>query len=144
MFLTLTAEEERVRGLLMGSVERFRFFSDPGKFYCHRVEDGFCAGYSGRFSEDDALLALQQAGTICYLLSIQIPEHLRGQGHGRELYAAVERFASQMGCDRVRMTPSGWATKDKTRREYMLRLGYSRVGTSEVEKVIGAACPEAV
>ncbi len=74
-------------------------------------------------------------GETCYILWIELLKIERGQNYGRTLYRIIEDFAREIGCDRVRLTPSGWCPTGKTRREYMLALGYREAGT-EFEKIL--------
>lgn len=72
---------------------------------------------------------------ICYILWIELSEQERGGGFGRQLYSVIEDIARDVGCDRVRLAPSGKTTSGKTRLEYMQALGYRVVG-DEVEKLV--------
>src|SRR3989344_9146337 len=50
---------------------------------------------------------LNLIGNICYVLWIELSEQERGKGLGRQLYGIIESIAKDVGCDRVRLTPSG-------------------------------------
>lgn len=75
-------------------------------------------------------------GDTCFLLSIELEPQNRGLGFGRNLYRTVEEFAKLAGSGVVRMTPSGETPSGKTRRDYMLGLGYEPIGDREVQKVV--------
>jgi len=67
-------------------------------------------------------------GDTFYLLSIQIPQEMRGRGEGARLYVAIEQVARDAGCREIRQTPSGWTGTGETRMSYLLRRGWERDG----------------
>lgn len=85
-------------------------------------EDAWYIGFGDH--RTDLYIDLNICGKICYLLSIEIPPVLRGQGYGHQLYAAMERLATAAGCTEIRQTPSGRTHKGGTRREYLNRRGW--------------------
>ena len=72
---------------------------------------------------------------ICYILWIELSKEHRGKNLGKSLFSIIENFAKDYGCNKVRLTPSGWTPSGKTRLEYMKSLGYHEVGI-EVEKML--------
>lgn len=79
-------------------------------------------------------LDINLKGDTCFLVHIELDPSKRGQGFGRDLYRTVEDFAKLAGSRVVRMTPSGWTPSGKTRKDYLLGLGYVPLGKFEVEK----------
>lgn len=81
---------------------------------------------------------LQITDNICYLLTIEIEKEKRGRGFGKDLYRTIENIASQQGCTRIELTASGSTSRGESRKEYMLRLGYSELKDLAVYKELGA------
>lgn len=61
---------------------------------------------------------------VFYLLAIELPRSLRGQGHGSRLYEALVKIASELGCSRIEQTPSGWSPNGETRAHWLERRGW--------------------
>lgn len=67
-------------------------------------------------------------GATCYLLQIELRDCDRGLGHGAELYQAIERIATILGCTVIEQTPSGHTATGETRSDYLARRGYQIAG----------------
>lgn len=86
------------------------------------AEHGFETGWSANI-----------IGDVFYLLSIRIPPEFRGKGLGQAMYGICESIAIRAGCKEIRQTPSGKTITGETRREYLVRHGWSEA-TEEVFK----------
>lgn len=74
-----------------------------------------------------------------YLLEIELPEFLRGHGHGSSLYDRVMEIARRFEMKEVRQTPSGWTYRGESRENWLLRRGWSECEDGrEVFKLVDA------
>lgn len=74
-------------------------------------------------------------GEVFFVLEICVEPHQRGKGHGNTLYKILEAIAKEAGCSRVQMMPSGWTASGETRKDYLLRRGYTEFGNEVIKKV---------
>lgn len=82
-----------------------------------------------RAGKEVAKVDVQVIEATCYLLRIFIAEDLRGRGLGTKLYEGVERFAAEVGCRWVEMTPSGSTHTGELRSSWIVRRrGYRLFG----------------
>ena len=135
-----TKDQERLCTVLRESLERhFPLYSQTNQILAAPINNtnttwiGYFTGNTP-IQEEATHLDLNIEGNICFLLSIGLDQEERGKGHGRALYKAVEEFATIIGCSSVQMTASGQTKTGETRKEYMLRLGYTPLGDIEVKK----------
>lgn len=116
----------------------------PLHSHCHEVvvklissEGWWYVGYSSP-ADGDAFFSYWDANIdpagVFYLLTIFLPEHHRGQGHGAALYLAIEDIARELKCVRIQQTPSGWTHTGEDRMNYLLRRGWKPYGDEEVIK----------
>lgn len=146
---TMARSEEDICKIVRDSLSDFPLY-DPGHLVSvYTQPKGMCIKYKG--VKDPRITDTLFMGTglvtnfstqiiddVCFLLWIELAKEKRGLGHGEKLYGCVEEMARALGCQRVRMTASGWTPSGKTRRDYMLSLGYQDVVNSsiEVEKLL--------
>lgn len=67
---------------------------------------------------------------VAYLVGIEIPASLRGQGYGQQLYLVVEAVARELHSFYLEQTPSGTTPSGESRMDYLLRRGYVQHGIS--------------
>ena len=79
---------------------------------------------------------------ILYLLSIKIPETLRGRGHGKALYDIVVDIGRVLGAVEVRQTASGRTGTDEPRCNYLLRHGWAATTWHENAEFVKALAPQ--
>ncbi len=68
-----------------------------------------------------------------FVSTLYLPEHLRGQGHGRELMARAEVFAQTRGCVGIWLDTFSFQA-----RPFYERLGYKVFGTIDDHPIGGA------
>ena len=122
---------------MKSELSRFPLFNDRHTVNVSPSSDGVCMNY--RTTSDDIPVGsthfdLEIIGDACYILWIELHERHRGLGHGRKLYGIIEDIARKSGCKRVIQTPSGSTPNGKSRRDYVLGLGYKRLDSTEMCK----------
>lgn len=122
----------------------FPLYREEHDVYAGPAEECISIGYrttKSQIPKNTTRFDLNLKENICYVLWVEIVESERGKGHGKALYKAIEDFAREYGCDRIRMNPSG-RTKTRTRLDYLLSLNYHKVDpemddeNQEVEKIL--------
>lgn len=71
---------------------------------------------------------------IFYLNKIEIPEDLRGQGLGTDLYDRITGIAAAVGCRLISQTPVGSAPAGDSRTLYLQRRGWQLSNSGRVFK----------
>jgi len=145
----MTWSKENVCKIVKDSLSDFPLYDPDHIISVYAKPQWMCIKYKGVKDPkiSDALItgrglvanfSTQIIDDVCFLLWIELPKEERGRGNGRNLYGCVEEMARALGCQRVRMTASGWTPSGKPRRDYMLTLGYHDVVNSqtEVEKLL--------
>lgn len=80
--------------------------------------------FNGNRREEHSLdLNVGPPGDTLYLVSLYLPEHLRGHGHGEQLYDLTCEFGKAICCKQVVQTPSG-CTPRESRRDYLINRGW--------------------
>ena len=139
------AESERLKELMIENLRiGFPLFNDSHRVDAFKLEEEkFWIGYrtnSDNVPIDTTHFDLNIWGDVCYALYRELEKSRRGHGLGWALYESVHRFARKAGCRVVRCTPSGGVFIDgkmtESRRDYLLRRGYTTFGEHEVELVL--------
>jgi len=131
---------EEISDLMKENLNEFPIFNQNHRINTKKIrDDKFWIGY--RTAKDNSLKGttnfdLNIIGDTCYILWIELAKEHQGKNLGKLLYKTIENFAKDYGCKRVRLTPSGWTPKGKTRLEYMKSLGYKETKTIEIEKIL--------
>lgn len=100
-------------------------------------EQRFFIGYCTHLRFSLLSLNAQFDTGILYLLEIELPPFLCGQGHGSQLYDCVVEIARALELREVRQTPSGWTPSGETREDWLARHGWKAMeGGREVYKLV--------
>ncbi len=135
-------DEKAIEDILRASLRHVPVYHDEHSVLVKRLQENICISY--RTTKNNSVLetigtthfSLQITNDVCYILYIELAQNERGKGYGRMLYNAIEDFARDCHCAKVRLTPSGTTVHGKSRLEYMLSLGYQSVGDIAVEKIL--------
>jgi len=136
----MTEEEHKICSLAEKCLkEGFQLYDARHRVFAKQHDNSISVGYrtsNKNINQETTQFDIQISGNICYNLFTEIAKEFRGKGFGKKLYRVVENIARGSGCDRVRMTASGWTPSGESREKYMLRLGYHKIETGEVEKLL--------
>ncbi len=131
--------EEEICDIVRTHLKEFPLFDESHSVLAHKIsDDKFWIGFRSanhRIPDGTTHFDINIEKSSCYLLYIEVVESERGKGHGKKLYHIIEDFAKALGCQNVQLTPSGWTSSGRTRKEYMLSLGYRDKGDT-VEKIL--------
>ena len=135
-------ESNRIRNVLRQCMSEHPLYSPDQEFAVKRLDSGAwyigwadTPGLTGPQRGETSHFHTNKDGDTLYLLGIRLREHLRGQGLGAKLYTVVEALAKGLNCVKVQMTPVGRTGRGKSRMDYILRRGYSKVGEEAVKHV---------
>ncbi len=135
----MTGKEKSICDLVRESLRSFPLYEESHWVFAVHHEGGISIGYkttNNNMHDGSTNFDIQIIGDICYILWIELAEDEKGRGFGRGLYSTIENFARSYGCSMVRLFPSGWTRTGKTRLEYMMSLGYRKLESGEVEKIL--------
>lgn len=111
-------------------------FDDPSKFGFHKFPDGnLCINFHGaphfknnKRNEDYYGFSLNLIGDILYILEVYLRPDQRGKGYGNAFYNAMIELGKKLEVTRVEQTPSGWTPSGESRKDYLIRHGWSPDG----------------
>jgi len=129
----------RLKEIAERQIRSWPLYADRHKICVRDIGNGVWLGYRtspSNITHGTSHFDVNIIGNVFYVLSIAVAPEGRGKGHGAALYRVLEDIASEWGCRRVQMTPSGCTSTGESRKDYLLRRGYKPYGDSEVIKVL--------
>ncbi|MBI4144621.1 GNAT family N-acetyltransferase [Candidatus Woesearchaeota archaeon] len=100
--------------MLFHYARKMPFWQDTHRIIVAKVTDGMAAAYRTdpwgigfRTTHFDINIGSRDSPTTCYILSLEVAEHQRRQGHGKAMVACIEDFCKDYGCDSIEVTASG-------------------------------------
>jgi GNAT superfamily N-acetyltransferase len=97
--------------------------------------------YFDSFIEENRVcFILKIRGKQAHLDHIRIMDHLKGQGIGKSLYNSIHEISRNLGCEKISQVPRGGYRRPdgslRTRKDYLLDMGYKEVSLGDVEIVL--------
>ena len=107
----------------------FRLYDEKHDVHAHVSNGSATVTYRTRrgIPTQTTRFDIEFIGDTCFVNNLSIEPEKQGQGHGRNLYSAVEEIAREKGFKRVEETASGKMSDGRTKTEYLESLGYTRV-----------------
>lgn len=121
-----------VKKIVEDSLKKIYF--EEGQVFVHSIHEGnICINFKIR---GITYFDIEVNGKTLYVLTIKIEKQRRGKGEGSTLYKLLETIAKFLNCNRVQMTPSGVTYTGETRKSYLLRRGYKKIGNEVFKEII--------